>query len=244
MSATVIVLIVIGLVFIFVSFAISEKLSEEKAESDSVVKIPKELTTEQKEKIDKLIRDYMDQQIDGRLTDIETRLSEIVNQKTLALGDYAVSVNEEIDRNHKEVVFLYDMLSDKQKEIMTTVNMIDTYKKEIAAMVQEQAAQNIMNYSASASETQPSAEDTVPEELPAEEIEEMPDDTEIEEAMKEMEDIPISEESQEELENVDNKDMILEMHKAGLSILEIARHLGLGVGEVKLVVDLYQGESK
>lgn len=138
MSATVIVLIVIGLVFIFVSFAISEKLSEEKAESDSVVKIPKELTTEQKEKIDKLIRDYMDQQIDGRLTDIETRLSEIVNQKTLALGDYAVSVNEEIDRNHKEVVFLYDMLSDKQKEIMTTVNMIDTYKKEISAMVQEQ----------------------------------------------------------------------------------------------------------
>lgn len=241
MSATVIVLIVIGLVFIFVSFAISEKLSEEKADSDSVVKIPKELTTEQKEKIDKLIRDYMDQQIDGRLTDIETRLSEIVNQKTLALGDYAVSVNEEIDRNHKEVVFLYDMLSDKQKEIMTTVNMIDTYKKEISAMVQEQAAQNIMNYSASASETQPSAEDTVPEELPAEE---MSDDTEIEEAMKEMEDIPISEESQEELENVDNKDMILEMHKAGLSILEIARHLGLGVGEVKLVVDLYQGESK
>lgn len=241
MSATVIVLIVIGLVFIFVSFAISEKLSEEKAESDSVVKIPKELTTEQKEKIDKLIRDYMDQQIDSRLTDIETRLSEIVNQKTLALGDYAVSVNEEIDRNHKEVVFLYDMLSDKQKEIMTTVNMIDTYKKEISAMVQEQAAQNIMNYSASASETQPSAEDTVPEELTAEE---MSDDTEIEEAMKEMEDIPISEESQEELENVDNKDMILEMHKAGLSILEIARHLGLGVGEVKLVVDLYQGESK
>lgn len=241
MSATVIVLIVIGLVFIFVSFAISEKLSEEKAESDSVVKIPKELTTEQKEKIDKLIRDYMDQQIEGRLTDIETRLSEIVNQKTLALGDYAVSVNEEIDRNHKEVVFLYDMLSDKQKEIMTTVNMIDTYKKEISAMVQEQAAQNIMNYSTSASETQPSAEDTVPEELTAEE---MSDDTEIEEAMKEMEDIPISEESQEELENVDNKDMILEMHKAGLSILEIARHLGLGVGEVKLVVDLYQGESK
>ena len=241
MSATVIVLIVIGLVLIFVSFAISEKLSEEKAESDSVVKIPKELTTEQKEKIDKLIRDYMDQQVDGRLTDIETRLSEIVNQKTLALGDYAVSVNEEIDRNHKEVVFLYDMLSDKQKEIMTTVNMIDTYKKEISSMVQEQAAQNIMNHSAAPVQTQPQAEEAVQEELPEEA---MPDDAELEEAMKEMEDIPISEEKQEELENVDNKDMILEMHKAGLSILEIARHLGLGVGEVKLVVDLYQGETK
>ena len=138
MSTTVIVLIVIGLIFIFVSFALSEKLSEEKEESAGVVKIPKELTQEQKEKIDTLIRDYMDQQVDGKLADIETRLAEIVNQKTLALGDYAVSVNEEIDRDHKEVVFLYDMLSDKQKEIMTTVNMIDEYKKEIALMVQEQ----------------------------------------------------------------------------------------------------------
>lgn len=33
MSTTVIVLIVIGLIFIFVSFALSEKLSEEKEES-------------------------------------------------------------------------------------------------------------------------------------------------------------------------------------------------------------------
>ena len=91
MSTTVIVLIVIGLIFIFVSFALSEKLSEEKEESAGVVKIPKELTQEQKEKIDTLIRDYMDQQVDGKLADIETRLAEIVNQKTLALGDYAVS---------------------------------------------------------------------------------------------------------------------------------------------------------
>ena len=55
MSTTVIVLIVIGLIFIFVSFALSEKLSEEKEESAGVVKIPKELTQEQNEKIDTLI---------------------------------------------------------------------------------------------------------------------------------------------------------------------------------------------
>lgn len=238
MSATVIVLMVIGLVFIFVSFAISEKLSDEKEESAGVVKIPKELTKEQKEKIDTMIRDYMDQQVDGKLGDIETRLAEIVNQKTLALGDYAVSVNEEIDRNHKEVVFLYDMLSDKQKEIMTTVNMVDEYKKEIASMVQEQAASKIVRESqpvqpAEAQTEEPDVTVPVPEQ-----------DAELEEAIREMDETPVPEETREDLENVDNKDMILEMHKAGLSILEIAKHLGLGVGEVKLVVDLYQGETK
>ena len=227
MSTTVIVLIEIGLIFIFVSFALSEKLSEEKEESAGVVKIPKELTQEQKEKIDTLIRDYMDQQVDGKLADIETRLAEIVNQKTLALGDYAVSVNEEIDRNHKEVVFLYDMLSDKQKEIMTTVNMIDEYKKEIALMVQVQTP-------VAEPETQ---EPVQPEEQPE-------TDADLDDAIRDLEETPLPEEAREELENVDNKDMILEMHKAGLSILEIAKHLGLGVGEVKLVVDLYQGEAK
>lgn len=240
MSTTVIVLIVMGLIFIFVSFALSEKLSEEKEESAGVVKIPKELTQEQKEKIDTMIRDYMDQQVDGKLSDIETRLAEIVNQKTLALGDYAVSVNEEIDRNHKEVVFLYDMLSDKQKEIMTTVNMIDEYKKEIAAMVQEQAAQNIVRDSQTA---QVPVAESGPQES-SNPVEKTETDSDLDEAIRDLEDTPLPEETKEELENVDNKDMILEMHKAGLSILEIAKHLGLGVGEVKLVVDLYQGEAK
>ena len=32
-------------------------------------------------------------------------------------------------------------------------------------------------------------------------------------------------------------------YESGMSIMEIARELGLGVGEVKLVVDLYQGNA-
>ena len=75
--------------------------------------------------------------------------------------------------------------------------------------------------------------------------EEQPEtDADLDDAIRDLEETPLPEEAREELENVDNKDMILEMHKAGLSILEIAKHLGLGVGEVKLVVDLYQGEAK
>lgn len=236
MSATVIVLIVIGLIFIFVSFAISEKLSEDKEDSDGVINIPEELSQEQKEKIDKLIRDYMDGQTEDRLADIETRLSEIVNQKTLALGDYAVTVNEEIERNHKEVVFLYDMLSEKQKEIMTTANMIDEYKKEIATMVQHGTVQTVLNKAQVQEKESP---DSV-----SEEQEPVSEEQELEDAIRDVEETPIPEETEKELENVDNKEMILEMHKAGLSILEIAKHLGLGVGEVKLVVDLYQGDAK
>ena len=38
-----------------------------------------------------------------------------------------------------------------------------------------------------------------------------------------------------------NNNRILEMHKAGKSNVVIARELGLGVGEVKLVIDLFKG---
>lgn len=236
MSATVIVLIVIGLIFIFVSFAISEKLSEDKEGEDGIINIPEQLSEEQKEKIDKLIRDYMDEQTEGRLAEVETRLSEIVNQKTLALGDYAVTVNEEIERNHNEVVFLYDMLCEKQKEIMTTANMVDEYKKEIATMVQHGTVQTVL------SQNQPQQKEI--SNADTNEAEPLSEEQELEDAIRDVEETPIPEETEKELENVDNKEMILEMHKAGLSILEIAKHLGLGVGEVKLVVDLYQGDAK
>jgi len=222
MSTTVIVLIIIGIIFIFVSYAFSEKLEsrDKEEENDDVIEIPEELTDEQKEKISKLISDYMDENVDGKLSDIEAKLSEIVNQKTLALGDYAVTVNEEIERNHNEVMFLYSMLSDKHKEIMTIATMVDDYRKDVERFINESQL------------TQP---------VPQEDTSFEEEIKEIDEAIEEMKE---NEEATETQPVDSNKDIILEMHKSGLSILEIAKHLGLGVGEVKLVVDLYQGESK
>lgn len=215
MTATVILLMVLGMAFIFVSYAFAEKLSKND-ESENIIKIPTELTEEQKSKIKKLIDDYMDENVDGKMSDIEAKLSEIVNNKTLALGDYAVTVNEEIERNHNEVMFLYSMLSDKQKEIMNTAVVVDEYRKDVEAFIEKN---NLTNVQVEHREEQ-----------------------EFEEEIENMEQESI--EAGEEVPVDGNKDIILEMHKSGLSILEIAKHLGLGVGEVKLVVDLYQGESK
>ncbi len=215
MSPVVILLVVIGILFIFVSYYFAEKLEKEDAD-ENIIKVPTELSEEQKAQIDKLIKDYMDEKINIQLDDIEAKFSEIVNQKTLALGDYAVTVNEEIEKNHNEVTFLYSMLCDKQKELMTTVEMIDSYKKEIENIVDNKQI----------------LEQTKQEE----------EDEELKEAISE-----IDEEINNNVEEPSmdgSKDIILEMHKSGLSILEIAKHLGLGVGEVKLVVDLYRGDAK
>ncbi len=218
MSPAVVILIIIGIIFIFVSFYFSEKFEKEEPKED-VVEIPTELSEEQKAQIDKLIKDYMDEQINVQLDDIEAKFAEIVNQKTLALGDYAVTVNEEIEKNHNEVTFLYSMLCDKQKELMTSVEMIDSYKKEIETIIANK-------------------QDFVQTKQEAEEVE-------LKEAISEIDQEILENSDEQEESSVDgSKDIILEMHKSGLSILEIAKHLGLGVGEVKLVVDLYRGDAK
>ncbi|MBQ9610921.1 MAG: hypothetical protein IJV15_15980 [Lachnospiraceae bacterium] len=214
MLASVILLIILGLAFIFGSFVLLE--NKEDKEDENIIRIPENLSDEQKEKINKLIDDYMDEHIDVKLDDIEKKFSEIVNQKTLALGDYAVSVNEEIERNHSEVMFLYSMLADKQKEIMTTASMVDDYKKEVKQFIEENESKK---------------EESKEQQLAI-------DFTEIEDSDEDMD-----ADSDEQIQSASgNKDIILEMHKSGLSILEIAKNLGLGVGEVKLIVDLYQGE--
>lgn len=41
--------------------------------------------------------------------------------------------------------------------------------------------------------------------------------------------------------NENNNDRILRLHKEGVSSVDIAKELGLGVGEVKLVINLYRG---
>ena len=44
-------------------------------------------------------------------------------------------------------------------------------------------------------------------------------------------------------EEGNHNDEILERHQAGMSDVEIAKELGLGLGEVKLVIGLYKGEQ-
>ena len=49
----------------------------------------------------------------------------------------------------------------------------------------------------------------------------------------------LPQESEENQEN--NNDRILKLHNEGMSYVDIAKDLGLGVGEVKLVINLFKG---
>lgn len=71
----------------------------------------------------------IDSIIEKKMQDIEdkteARLDKISNTKILEMNEYADGVLKEINRNHNEVMFMYDMLNEKDKEIKTTVKDVN-----------------------------------------------------------------------------------------------------------------------
>lgn len=307
MTLSVIVMIVIGFILIFVSFFVSEKLSkkEENFNADLLtVKDDYEFSERELRIIKNKIEDVIADQAKEILYETNESLANMANEKTLALGDYAVTVCDEIERNHKEVMFLYSMLDDKQKEITKTVQSVDKVKQELNDSITKAKTENDedgsltdSNYEVNsqiiklkAVERQQSAakkaavnsvecrqqEDSFEKddtdksslkqnEKSAEFLEQSLSHKEKSDAIqveKLLESESISFESEDEFDDFEDvfadvdqtdleeefkkdhnsNDIILEMYRNGSSIISIARELGIGVGEVKLVIDLYQGE--
>lgn len=289
MTVSVVVMIIIGLILSIASFFISEKITK-KEDSFNVDLLTVDENYEFSERELRIIRRKIEDVIANQAKDIlyETNesLSNMANEKTLALGDYAVAVCEEIEKNHKEVMFLYSMLDDKQKEIMNTVKTVDEVNQEVKDTIskaQKHIKVSVEDFKGgdrkqeNPSEKKVSAIDQltalskkkkemdlvqVLSEKPAEEqsMPEIISDAEIDKELTETKsseerniedmfaefdetELDFDEVLDEEFKDSENSNnIILEMYKKGSSIIDIAKQLGLGVGEVKLVVDLYQGE--
>lgn len=317
MTISVIIMIIIGLIFIFASYFISEKLTkkEENRNLDlMIIDEDYEFSERELNIIKNKIEDIIAEHARTILYETDDSLSNMSNEKTMALGDYAVAVCEEIEKNHKEVMFLYSMLDDKQKEIMVTVKQVDQAKKELdetnrelertkkelfeikkeieekiskltkktinsseyisepiekKTAIEQLSALSKKNKEESSSlkvKKEERVEDVATENIEATSQEKQDDlkEQSVEKEQKQIvdnknEDLSIdldevfAELDQEEInfdevleeefkENENLNDIILELYKNGNSIIDIAKQLGLGVGEVKLVIDLYQGE--
>ncbi len=246
MTGTVIVLIVIGLIFIFVSFFISEAMNDsvEEEKQDVVANVDVTLSNEQLTHVQQQIEDAITEYCENILYQTENQLATMSNEKTLALGDYAVSVCEEIEKNHKEEMFLYSMLGEKEKELKLLVQQVDELRKDLRDTLMQ--SNKIMEEATVAAQMVQAAQTT-------QTTTKVSQDTHVTKTEKEEDafdsvlqeidamDIDFSETDVQTPTAENANEIILELKKSGMSIIEIAKQLGLGVGEVKLVVDLYQG---
>lgn len=115
-------MIVIGLATVIISFRISDK-------KDSHTAAPSAME-EDTEKLEQM-REELSKKAESILESTDDRLSTLSNEKIMGMNEYSDQVIDKIEKNHAEVVFLYDMLNEKQEEVKQLVNDVDSLKAEI-----------------------------------------------------------------------------------------------------------------
>ena len=279
MTTLEITLLISGVIIFALSFFIPDKGEKQ--------------SKKEKEKQQEEIRRMMEKELDGMklrvneatnetveygMDKCERSLEKISNDKIMAVNEYAATIMEEIDKNHKELMFLYDMLNDKQTDIKNTVRKAEATAKEVS-----DATKNIYTEQAQANYVQANQEqvyanpepvifhgqidESIFEKMERDDVSHEVKPAQIEtlfnKAIADSNDVMVANEvsietinkpQPEYVPNISQDDYrdasfntegnrnqeILMMYSNGVSVVDIARELNLGVGEVKLVIDLYK----
>lgn len=97
------------------------------------------------------IVDVVDETVTYAMEKTERSMERVTNEKIMAVNEYSDTVLEEINKNHKEVLFLYDMLNDKHDNLKNTVSE--------ATKTAEEIKQTVRDAEVTAKETQESVKD-------------------------------------------------------------------------------------
>ena len=185
----------------------------------------------------------------------EAEINKISNERLLEMGDYYKTVSDEISKNHDEVMFLYGMLNDKEKDIKNAVRDIENVKKSISTIQEEntKAVVDERNDNFKKDINKNTNNDTNNDTNNVGKVPETNNTVNLvrseEEAFDRMLQSTQMKISQGSEENTDedlnsnsgnNNKEILGLYDQGKSVMEIAKELNLGMGEVRLVIDLYK----
>ena|GEM_PF-3801543 len=141
MTVIEIVLLILGALIFAASFIIPEKMSKKGSDSEAgmggaVNNInAREMVETMKEDIERQVRLAVDTSAEAAVEDAvlrsERNIERVTNEKMMAIDEYAQTVIQDINKNHKEVVFLYDMLENKTVDIKNTVRKAENTKNDI-----------------------------------------------------------------------------------------------------------------
>lgn len=281
MTAFEVVLLLCGIICVAVSFIMGDSQKKNTDDKD----YDANLTEEQKEDIRRQVTDIIDEEMLNASEKTEVSLDKISNTKILEMNEYADNILGEINRNHNEAVFLYDMLNDKAKEVKSTVKDVNVTKKQVEKIQAEvtSAAANPEDDNAYADKSGDKSQRRSEHEFRSMTPEivreiDMPvtskyDDSQENDsygtggadindgmdmvspqelmAVSQM----LGQDMQQNIQTVsaqdngmhDNgthglnrNDEILSMYESGMDSRQIAKELNLGIGEVRLVIDLYK----
>lgn len=132
MGTVAIVLIVIGIICVIISIILG--ITDNKEQADTASYISDYDSAKQVSQVSKAIDDIIEKKMQDIEEKTEASLDKISNTKILEMNEYADNVLKEINRNHNEVMFMYDMLNEKDKEIKTTVKSVNATNTQARGM--------------------------------------------------------------------------------------------------------------
>ena len=246
-----IVVLFVGAILFTVSFFIPDKQVSTKEIREKEEKIIKDIIDKELAGVRRKVDEIAEESIERAKDTTERQMDRITNEKMMAINEYSDTVMTEIHKNHEEAVFLYDMLNNKHAQVKTTAAELNQTIKlskqtQSAAKAKGTDKKKEVDKQADTSTVKPdfepitaeyineagnkdfvSEEPVVRDENVTESV--VPDTSGIE--------MMFASDSSE----ANSNEQILKLHKAGKSNMAIAREVGLGIGEVKLVIDLFEG---
>ncbi len=236
-----VILLIVGIVIFIGSFLLPAGRSDAgRIDTDAAKQEIHGLIEEEMKTVRAQVQDKVEETSEDVVEKAERSLERLTNEKIMAVNEYSNTVLQEIHKNHEEAMFLYDMLNSKHANIKDTISKMD---KAVKA-VENKTAENKVVEDKTATDktaTDKTATDKTATDKTAGMVEEKTADTPKTETLIQPENSPeIGFMGETVQEGQNNNEKILEMHKQGKSTVAIAKELGLGVGEVKLVIDLYK----
>lgn len=236
-----IVLLIIGVIVFVVSFLIPNGKGDTLAHDREMARDEiNDLVVKELERIRSQVDDTIEEAIEYSMEKTERSLERISNEKIMAVNEYSETVLGQINKSQQEIMFLYDMLNAKHDNLKNTATEVE--QKVRAAEIASREVEAVTREAEMAlRETEAATQMARQVVAPAFQVLQAGTaETDAELGQKE-------EKEQQELqgtENYSNKnDKILELHRQGRSDVAIAKQLDLGVGEVKLVIDLFKGSN-
>ena len=232
MSPLEIALIIIGIITIIISCRVVDKSSKT---GKQAVNLPfsfdDHVSDTDKEKLMVKLKELLEDISEETIVRTDDALSKVSNEKIMAVSEFSDQILEKIKKNHEEVVFLYNMLNDKEKELKDAVKEIDSSKKKVF---------EIMESKASIEKTQnaKSVKNQITEKPKTTTTQIEKSSKTINSQMKANVDVPLLNSL-----SSNNNTQILALYSKGKTVIEISKLLGLGQGEVKLVIDLFKGKK-
>ncbi len=229
MNIVIIIFIILGIGFIIGSFMIQDKLSikdlnkiSELSESEMKIIVDKQMS-----KASTIVEEKIEDAIDESVEATKRSMEKETNDKIMAISEFSDTILESMNKTHNEIMFLYSMLNDKHVELTEHAGHLQRFSDDLKK-TENELLNKIADHATA-------IEDSVGNSKIVDENELLVASVKLNETENETINI-------EELE-FNHNESILSLHKEGKTDVEIAKELGLGLGEVKLVIGLYKGEQ-